>query len=100
MIRNDDLIRKSFGDFVASEIEKAGFTVIKEYGDLTKANRVVYGSNPADLEWNAYTESYISSSFSRYNPTTVSQMYAPWFGNMPGSQNPGFWQYSNSTIDD
>jgi peptide/nickel transport system substrate-binding protein len=27
-------------------------------------------------------------------------MYAPWFGNMPGSQNPGFWQYSNSTIDD
>ena len=100
LIRNDDLIRKSFGDFVASEIEKAGFTVIKEYGDLTKANRVVYGSNPADLEWNLYTESYISSSFSRYNPTTVSQMYAPWFGNMPGSQNPGFWQYSNSTIDD
>lgn len=100
LIRNDDLIRKSFGDFVASEIEKVGFTVIKEYGDLTKANRVVYGSNPADLEWNIYTESYISSSFSRYNPTTVSQMYAPWFGNMPGSQNPGFWQYSNSTIDD
>ena len=100
LIRNDDLIRKSFGDYVASEIEKVGFTVLKEYGDLTKANRVVYGSNPADLEWNIYTESYISSSFSRYNPTTVSQMYAPWFGNMPGSQNPGFWQYSNSTIDD
>ncbi|MDN5868081.1 MAG: ABC transporter substrate-binding protein [Candidatus Nitrosocosmicus sp.] len=100
LIRNDDLIRKSFGDLVASEIEKVGFTVIKEYGDLTKANRVIYGSNPADLEWNIYTESYISSSFSRYNPTTVSQMYAPWFGNMPGSQNPGFWQYSNSTIDD
>jgi peptide/nickel transport system substrate-binding protein len=100
LIRNDDLIRKSFGDFVASEIEKAGFTVFKEYGDLTKANRVVYGSNPADLEWNIYTESFISSSFSRYNPTTVSQMYAPWFGNMPGSQNPAFWQYTNSTIDD
>lgn len=99
LIRNDDLLRKSFGDFVASEIEKVGFTVVKEYGDLTKANRVVYGSNPADLEWNVYTESYISSSFSRYNPTTVSQMYAPWFGNMPGSQNPVFWQYSNSTID-
>ena len=99
LIRNDDLIRKSFGDYVASEIDKAGFTVIKEYGDLTKANTIVYGSNPADLEWNIYTESFISSSFSRYNPTTVSQMYAPWFGNMPGSQNPGFWQYSNSTVD-
>lgn len=100
LIRNDDLIRKTFGDYVASEIEKAGFTVIKEYGDLTKANRVVYGSNPLDLEWNIYTESFISNSFSRYNPGLVSQMYAPWFGNMPGSQNPIFWQYSNSTIDE
>ncbi len=100
LIRNDDLLRKSFGDYVASEIEKVGFTVIKEYGDLTKANRIVYGSNPADLEWNMYTESVISNAFLRYNPGTVTQMYAPWFGNMPGSQNPIFWQYTNATIDD
>ena len=99
LIRNDDLLRKSFGDYVASELDKIGFTVLKEYGDLTKANRIVYGSNPADLEWNMYTESVISNSFVRYNPGTVTQMYAPWFGNMPGSQNPVFWQYSNSTID-
>lgn len=99
LIRNDDLIRKTFGDIVASELERAGFIVVKEYGDLTKANRVVYGSNPLDLEWHIYTESFISNSFSRYNPSTVGQMYAPWFGNMPGSQNPIFWQYSNSTID-
>jgi peptide/nickel transport system substrate-binding protein len=100
LIRNDDLLRKSFGDYVASEIEKVGFNVIKEYGDLTKANRIVYGSNPADLEWNIYTESVISNAFLRYSPGTVTQMYAPWFGNMPGSQNPLFWQYTNSTIDD
>ncbi len=53
-----------------------------------------------DLNWNIYTESYISSSFLRYNPGLVSQMYAPWGGYMPGFQNPAFWQYSNSTIDD
>ena len=100
LIRNDDLLRKSFGDYVASEIEQVGFNVIKEYGDLTKANRIVYGSNPADLEWNIYTESVISNAFLRYSPGTVTQMYAPWFGNMPGSQNPLFWQYTNSTIDD
>ncbi|HET6589539.1 MAG TPA: ABC transporter substrate-binding protein [Candidatus Nitrosocosmicus sp.] len=99
LIRNDDLLRKSFGDYVASEIEKAGFIVVKEYGDLTKANRIVYGSDPSDMEWNLYTESLISNSFSRYNPGSVTQMYAPWFGNMPGSQNPNYWQYANSTID-
>ncbi len=100
LIRNDDLLRKTFGDLIASELGKIGFSVIKEYGDLIKANQVIYGSNPADLNWNVYTESFISSSFLRYNPGIVGQMYAPWVGNMPGSQNPSFWQYSNSTIDD
>ena len=99
LIRNDDTIKKTFGDVVASELEKIGFTVIKEYGDLLKANQIIYGSNPADLNWNIYTESFISSAFVRYNPSTVGQMYAPWFGYMPGSQNPAFLQYSNSTID-
>lgn len=99
LIRNDDLLRKSFGDYVAAELDNMGFTVNKEYGDLTKANRIVYGSDPANLEWNLYTESLISNSFLRYNPGTVTQMYAPWFGSMPGSQNPVFWQYTNSTID-
>lgn len=99
LIRNDDPLRKTFGDLVASELDKSGFSVIKDYGDLTKANQVVYGSNPLDLNWNIYTESYVSNSFLRYNPGAVGQMYAPWLGNMPGFQNPSFWQYSNSTID-
>ena len=36
LIRNDDLLRKTFGDLIASELEKIGFSVIKEYGDLIK----------------------------------------------------------------
>jgi peptide/nickel transport system substrate-binding protein len=99
LIRNDDILRKTFGDLIASELEKIGFLVIKEYGDLIKANQVIYGSNPADLNWNVYTESFVSSSFLRYDPNLVGQMYSPWEGSMPGSQNPVFWQYSNSTID-
>ncbi len=99
VIRIDDPLRKTFGDLVASELDKRGFSIIKDYGDLIKANQVVYGSNPKDLNWNIYTESYVSSSFLRYNPGEVGQMYAPWQGNMPGYQNPAFWQYSNSTID-
>ena len=100
LIRNDDPLRKTFGDLVASELEKSGFTVIRDYGDLTKANQIVFGSDPSDLGWNVYTESYLFSGFSRYLPTGVGQMYAPWMNNMPGFQNPAFWQYTNSTIDD
>ena len=99
LIRNDDTIKKTFGDVVAAELEKIGFTVIKEYGDLLKANQIIYGSDPVDITWNMYTESFINSAFLRYNPNTVGQMYAPWVGYMPGSQNPAFWQYSNATID-
>ncbi|HXT83597.1 MAG TPA: ABC transporter substrate-binding protein [Verrucomicrobiae bacterium] len=99
LIRNDDPVKKAFGDVVASELDQLGFTVVKDYGDLLKANQVVYGSNPMDLGWNVYTESFISNSFQRYDPGTVGQMYAPWVGSMPGFQNPSFSQYSNSTID-
>jgi peptide/nickel transport system substrate-binding protein len=99
LIRNDDPIKITFGNVVASVLEKQGFSVIKDYGDLIKANQIVYGANPLDLNWNIYTESFISSSFLRYDPGTVGQMYAPWIGSMPGFQNPAFWQYTNSTID-
>jgi peptide/nickel transport system substrate-binding protein len=99
VIRNDDPIKITFGNVVASVLEEQGFSVIKDYGDLIKANQIVYGANPLDLNWNIYTESFISSSFLRYDPGTVGQMYAPWIGSMPGFQNPAFWQYTNSTID-
>jgi peptide/nickel transport system substrate-binding protein len=99
LIRNDDPIKITFGNVVASVLDNQGFSVIKDYGDLIKANQVVYGGNPSDLNWNIYTESFISSSFLRYDPGTVGQMYAPWLGSMPGFQNPAFWQYTNSTID-
>ncbi|UVS67856.1 CFI-box-CTERM domain-containing protein [Nitrososphaera viennensis] len=101
MIRLDDASRKSIGELVASKLEESGFTVQKEYGDLTKANTIVYGSNPQDLKWNVYTEGLAGTSvFVKYNPIIPGQMYAPWVGNMPGSQNPSFWNYQNSTLDE
>src|SRR5215208_4539303 len=101
LIRNDDPRRKSLGDLVSSELEKIGFTVIKQYGDLNKANTVVSGSNPQDFQWHLYTEGYAgTSAFVKYNPIITSQMYAPYTGNMPGGQNPAFWNYQNSSLDD
>lgn len=100
MIRSDDAPRKSIGELVASKLEEAGFTVQKDFGDLTKANSVVYASNPQDLKWNVYTEGFAGTSvFVKYNPIIPGQMYAPWVGNMPGVNTPGFWNYQNATLD-
>lgn len=100
LIRSDDLQRRLVGDDMASKLENMGFTVQKDYGDLTKANTIVYGTDPQDFQWHAYTEGFAgTSTFVKYNPIITAQMYAPWFGRMPGFQNPSFWQYENSTLD-
>ena len=58
LIRSDNQPLRSVGELVASEMERAGFTMKRTYGDLNKANTVVYGSNPQDLGWNIYTEAF------------------------------------------
>jgi peptide/nickel transport system substrate-binding protein len=101
MIRQDDAPRQSMGEVVASELEKIGITVQKEYGDLNKANTVVYGSDPQDQEWHIYTEGFAGTAvFVKYNPIIPAQMYAPWLSRMPGAQNPAYWNYQNTTLDE
>ncbi|MBS3922538.1 MAG: ABC transporter substrate-binding protein [Nitrosarchaeum sp.] len=99
-IRSDDQVRKSIGEILASELEKIGFTVKKDYGDLNKAYVVVYGSNPAELKWSLYTEGWSRSAFVRYDSVGLSQMYSPWFSNMPGSNDPSYWNYKNNKLDE
>src|SRR3990172_7409897 len=57
-IRSDDPVRKSIGEILSSELEKIGFKVIKDFGDLNKAFVNVYGSNPSDIKWSFYTEGW------------------------------------------
>jgi peptide/nickel transport system substrate-binding protein len=100
LMRSDNQPLRSVGETVASEMEKAGFTVKRNYGDLNKANTVVYASDPQDLGWSIYTEAFGGTGgFVKYNPVIPAQMYAPYFGNMPGQQNPAFWNYDNDSID-
>lgn len=100
-IRNDDPIRKSIGEILSSELEKTGFVVHKDFGDLNKAYVTVYGSNPSDLKWNLYTEGWAGrSAFVKYDSLGPAQMYAPWFSNMPGFNNPSYWNYKNPYLDD
>lgn len=101
LIRQDDVPKQSMGELVAAELEKIGFTVQRDYGDLNKANVIVYGSDPQSLQWQVYTEEFAgTSAFVRYDPITPAQMYAPWLTRMPGSQNPAYWNYENATLDE
>jgi len=99
-IRSDDPVRKSIGEILSAELEKIGFAVKKDYGDLNKAFVVVYGSNPADLNWNLYTEGWGRSAFVKYDSIGLGQMYSPWFSNMPGFNDPTYWNYENKKLDD
>ena len=98
-IRSDDTVRKSIGELISSELRKIGFIVNKDYGDLNKAFVIVYGSNPVDVKWHLYTEGWASSAFVRYDSVGLAQMYSPWFSNMPGFNNPTYWNYQNENLD-
>jgi len=99
-IRSDDPVRKSIGEILSVELENIGFVVKKDYGDLNKAFVIVYGSNPADLNWNLYTEGWGRSAFVKYDSIGLSQMYSPWFSNMPGFNDPSYWNYENKKLDE
>ena len=91
MIRSDDAQRRLIGDDISAKLEDIGFSVQKEYGDLTKANKVVYVTDPQEQRWHVYNEGFAGKAvFVKYNPVVPAQMYAPWYGRMPGFQNPSF----------
>ncbi len=99
-IRSDDPVRKSIGEILASEFEKIGFSVKKDFGDLNKAFVQVYGSNPSDVKWHLYTEGWGGrSAFVRYDSVGLGQMYSPWFSSMPGFNDPSYWNYQNDYLD-
>ncbi|RNJ76642.1 MAG: ABC transporter substrate-binding protein [Nitrosopumilus sp. H13] len=98
-VRSDDPLRKSIGEILVVELQRIGFAVKKDFGDLNKAFAVVYGANPADLKWHLYTEGWGKSVLARYDSVGLSQMYAPWFSNMPGFNNPAYWNYQNERLD-
>lgn len=98
-IRSDDPVRKSIGEILSSRLEHAGFAVSKDFGDLNKAFVVVYGSDPGQLQWNLYTEGWARSAFVRYDSVGLGQMYSPWFSNMPGFNDPGYWNYEHDELD-
>ena len=99
LIRSDIPDLKSIGEMTSSDLESIGFNVIRDYGDRTTANSIVYGSDPQDFKWNIYTEAGGGGGIIKYDPYAVSGAYAPWNAGMPGNENPSYWNYKNSTLD-
>ena len=98
-IRGDDPIREAIGEALAAELQSAGFVVHKGFGNIHDAFAIVYGSDPAGLGWHLYTEGWVNSGLAKYDTSGLSQMYAPWFFNMPGFGIDTYWNYEHPELD-
>ncbi|MCY0868175.1 MAG: ABC transporter substrate-binding protein [Desulfurococcus sp.] len=99
IIRPEDE-RRDIGYLFSAELKKLGFTVDDIEMPFAQAIDVIYGTDPAEFQWHIYTAGWGKGGINRYDSAAIAQFCAPWFGNMPGWQEPAFWNYRNDKIDD
>ncbi len=90
--------RLQVGDYVASLLEQAGFTVQRMHINMYKAFAMVYQSDPADGEWNVYTEGW-NIGFGRKVDWMPAVFAAPWVGELPGWGEPSYWNVNDPEAD-
>jgi len=99
LIRVDDPQgRMKEGQYIASQIEKTGIKVERCLWDRVKCIETSYYSDPADYQWNIYTEGWGAGATRAFWEHIVCQMYAPWYGYMAGGPD-NKWHYENDKID-
>jgi peptide/nickel transport system substrate-binding protein len=77
LIRRDgDGSRKPMGDYVAAQLEKAGFTVDRQYKKGSEA-APIWQRTSVTCEWNVYTAGWGSTGLSRDDAGQFQQMYLP-----------------------
>ncbi len=100
MMRVDDASGRLLeGRYVADQIEKAGIKVNRLEWDRSKCIKTQTATDPADYLWNIYTGGWGGGGMREYWDTNISQMYAPYYTNMPGWGESTFWNYTNDDID-
>ncbi|WP_440059798.1 ABC transporter substrate-binding protein [Thermogladius sp. 4427co] len=92
--------RYDIGNMIATDLKLLGFNVQVLPMRFSDAINTVYGTDPAEFNWHIYTEGWGKGGLTRWDTVSIAQFGAPWFGYMPGWQEPTFWNYANSTIDD
>jgi len=101
IVRDD--YREYIGNYIAAQLEKAGFgVIIQMISSVNESMVIVYDSDPADFEWSAFTEGW-GGVYPRFSYASrgfiFRQMYAPVGGYMPGRNTEGFWSYANPELD-
>ena len=100
LIRVDDPTgRLPEGRYISDQIEKAGIKVERLEYDRAKCSAIYSAGNPADYEWNIYTEGWSAGATRAFWDVSIAQMYSPWYSQMPGGSNTAFWRYTNDEID-
>ncbi|MBL8965910.1 MAG: ABC transporter substrate-binding protein, partial [Spirochaetaceae bacterium] len=100
MIRVDDPNgRLRVGRYIADQLEKAGIKVERLEWDRAKCFDFL-DDDPAKLGWSMYTEGWGAGATRAYWDISVSQMYAPYYGQLPGGNREGFWSFEHKEIDD
>jgi len=77
LIRRDgDGTRKPMGDYVAGQLEKAGFTVTRDYKKSSEAGPI-WQRTSVECQWNLYTAGWINNGIERDAKGDFQQMYLP-----------------------
>ncbi|MEM2024326.1 MAG: ABC transporter substrate-binding protein, partial [Candidatus Caldarchaeum sp.] len=76
LIRVEDQ-RRQIGDYVASQLEKLGFTVDRQYKTSREASPIWIRGNPADGKWHLYTGGWITTLVSRDEGDNFGFFYTP-----------------------
>ncbi|MEL3906719.1 MAG: ABC transporter substrate-binding protein [Treponema sp.] len=100
VVRQDDPSASfKIARYVSEQLKKAGFIVelIEQLRDVSFDT--VYFSDPAAYEWTLYTECWGEGATRRWWESINAQMYAPFWGNMPGRNNPDHWNYTYELLD-
>jgi peptide/nickel transport system substrate-binding protein len=77
LIRTDsDGTRKPIGDYVATQLESAGFTVNREYKKSSEASPIWQG-DPKLGEWSLYTAAYSATVIDREEKINYQEYFSP-----------------------
>ncbi|MEM2103529.1 MAG: ABC transporter substrate-binding protein [Candidatus Bathyarchaeia archaeon] len=76
MIRTEDE-RKGMGDYIATQLEKLGFTVDRQYKTGAQASPIWLAGDPAQGLWHLYTGGWLTTAISRDEADNFDYFYTP-----------------------
>jgi peptide/nickel transport system substrate-binding protein len=86
--RTDDPIRHAYIGFLASQLQKLGFSTSLIPGTLSKAFTVVFGTDPANATWDIYPASN-GAVYGYYDESLAPGFYSAYLGNNAGTDKYG-----------